>query len=790
MKQLSLILASNLLLSLYVLAQINEQSTEKKTPYEYVNPFIGTGGDGHTYPGATVPFGMVQLGPDTGIKDVLIDRGEAYHWSAGYRYEDQSIVGFSHTHFSGTGHSDLGDVLLMPTVGTLKMKRGSEANPDSGFRSRFDHEFESASPGYYTVDLKDYNIKAEMTVSNRVGLHKYTFPESDQGHIILDLTTSMHNYDGKVIWSELRVENNMTLTGFRQTKGWAPNRYVYFAIEFSRPFQNYGLLDEDEQIKYKGFGFRGSYVENYPHMSGKRLKAHFDFNTKENETIMVKVALSGVSTNGALKNLRSEIPDWNFGKIRSKARKQWENELNKIIIEGTDRDKEIFYTAMYHTLLAPVTYMDVDGQYRGIDQNIHSAEGFTNYTVFSLWDTYRALHPWFTIAQPERTIDMIKSMLAHQEQSVHGILPIWSFHANETWCMIGYHAVPVIADAYAKGIRGFDTQKAYNAIKSSATYENYGELKFYMNRGYIPIDQHSGSSVSKTLEYAYDDWTICMMADSLKEPLDHKTFAKRSQYYQNMFDPSVKFMRGKNADGSWRKDFDPVNPSTLGGGDFTEGNSWQYSWYAPHDVNGLINLMGGEDKFTEKLDSVFELNLDTDKYEHVEDMVGLIGQYAHGNEPSHHIAYLYNYAGKPWKTQERIHQIMNNLVDNSPDGLAGNDDCGQMSAWYIFSAMGFYPVCPGSSEYVFGSPSIPKVTLNLPNKRKFSITAKNLSDKNMYIQKVWLNGELYDKAYLRHESIVAGGNLIYEMGSKPNKNRATSIGSRPYSMSILKSMNE
>ncbi|WP_456457882.1 GH92 family glycosyl hydrolase [Reichenbachiella sp.] len=762
-----------------------QQKKKDKSPYDYVNPFIGTGGDGHTYPGATVPFGMVQPSPDTGIKDLTVDRGAAYHWCAGYRYEDTSIAGFSHTHFSGTGHADLGDILVMPTVGPVNFNRGTAENPDEGYRSRFDHENESAAPGYYQVRLQDYGVNVELTATNRVALHKYTFPESQDAHVLLDLTTSMHDYPGKVIWSQLRVENETTVTGFRQTRGWGATRYVYFAIEFSKPIKNYGLLDEDKEVKYTGFGYRGQHVENYPEKFGKLLKANFDFETKDNEEILMKVAISGVSTEGAMKNLKTEIPHWDFEKVRNEAKSAWENELDQIVIEGSDRDKEIFYTSTYHTMLAPVTYMDVDNKYRGIDQNIYTAEGFTNYTIFSLWDTYRALHPLFTIIQPERTVDMIQSMLVHQEQSVHGLLPVWSFHANETWCMIGYHAVPVIADAYAKGIRGFDEGRALNAMAASATNPQYGGLNYYMDKGYIPFDKHRGSSVSKTLEYAYDDWTISKMAELVGENQTVDTFRERAGYYQNIFDTSVGFTRGKKDDGTWRQDFNPITPSTLGGGDFTEGNAWQYSWYVPHDMNGVINLLGGEENFTAKLDSVFEVQLDKSKFDHVEDMVGLIGQYAHGNEPSHHIAYLYNYGGKPWKTQERIHQIMNNLVDNTPDGLAGNDDCGQMSAWYVFSSLGFYPVCPGSNEYVFGSPSVQAAVINLSDGSAFEIKAKNLSKKNIYIQGVKLNGKPYNKSYLRHEDLMKGGTLEYQMGSKPNKSWASAIENRPFSMSAL-----
>lgn len=748
---------------------------EGKTPYDYVNPFIGTGGEGHTYPGATVPFGMVQLSPET---DAPPFRG-GFRYCAGYQYGDTSILGFAHTHFSGTGHSDMGDVLLMPTVGPLQLDPGTKENPDAGYRSRFSHDEESASPGYYSVVLKDSNIKAELTATNRVGVHKYTFPQSDSAHIILDLVSSIYNYDGKVLWSQLRVENNRMVTGFRQTKGWAANRYVYFAIEFSKPFESYGIRNEQEE-QYKGFGKTGKLLENYPDVAGRKLKAYFNFKTSANEVIYVKVAISSVGIDGALKNLQAEVPGWDFEGVRAMAKRAWETELNKIIVEGSRKDKENFYTAAYHTMLAPVTYMDVDGHYRGLDQNIHVARGFTNYHIFSLWDTYRAEHPLFTITQPQRDGDMIQSMLAHQQQSVHKLLPIWSFGANETWTMIGYHAVPVIADAYLKGIRNFDAQAAFSAMKRSATYAPYGGLGAYMKYGYVPIDLET-EAASKTLEYAYDDWTIAQMARFLRQQKDYAEFYKRAASFRKIYDPATGFMRAKKADGSFREPFDPIYAQY--GSDYTEGNAWQYTWYVPQDVEGLIQLMGGREKFIEKLDTLFVLKGDEAKYKQVEDIAGLIGQYAHGNEPSQHIAYLYNYAGAPWKTQARIHQIMTGLFNNTPDGISGNEDCGQMSAWYIFSSMGFYPVCPASLEYIIGKPGLKKAVINLAGGKTFTIIANNLSDTNIYIQSAMLNGRKYEQSYLRHEDIMRGGRLVFEMGRVPNKQWASAREDAPYSMS-------
>ncbi|WP_394826030.1 GH92 family glycosyl hydrolase [Pendulispora albinea] len=741
----------------------------------FVKPFIGTGGEGHTYPGATVPFGMVQLSPETDVRYFK----ESFRWAAGYRYSDKTILGFSHTHFSGTGHSDLGDVLLMPTVGPLQLEPGTPDDPDSGYRSRFSHEDESASPGYYAVLLKDPQVKVELTATNRVGMHRYTFPQSEQSHIVLDLVSSIYNYDGKVLLSQLRVESPTVVTGFRQTRGWAKNRGLYFAIEFSKPFKGYGIESGADE-EYKGFGKSGKLLQNYPEASGKKLKAYFDFDTAAGETIQLKVAISSVGIDGALANLRAEIPDWNFDAVRRAARESWSRELAKVDVDGEEKKKNIFYTSLYHTMLAPVTYMDVDGRYRGLDQSIHKVDGFTNYHIFSLWDTFRALHPLFTILQPERDGDMIRSMLAHREQSVHHILPIWSFGSNETWCMIGYHAVPVIADAYLKGIRSFDPQAAFEAMKSSASYAAYGGLGDYMKYGYVPIDREK-EGASKTLEYAYDDWTIAAMAKGLGRTEDGQEFGKRAAYFRHVFDTSTGFMRAKKSDGRFREPFDPVYAQY--GSDYTEGNALQYSFFVPHDVQGLIELMGGRERFLERLDQLFTMKVSDEKFKQVEDISGLIGQYAHGNEPSQHIAYLYSYAGQPWRTQERIHQIMTTLFDDTPEGISGNEDCGQMSAWYIFSALGFYPVCPGTLEYVIGTPTFPRATLNLAGGKTFTVLADNVSDTNIYVQSVTLNDQKYDKSYLRHEDIMKGGTLHFVMGPHPNREWAIAPASAPYSMS-------
>lgn len=736
---------------------------------QYVNPLIGTQEMGHVFPGACVPFGMVQLSPDTDTIPYAVDgkyTGTVYRYCAGYQYNDKTIVGFSHTHFSGTGHSDLGDFLIMPTVGKLQLNPGTADKPESGYRSRFSRETEKAVPGYYRVKLEDYNIDAEMTTTERVGFHQYTFPKSDEAHIILDLTHGIYNYDGKVLWSQVRVENDTLVTGYRITSGWARTNYLYFAMVFSKPIENYGSRNEEELV-YKGFWRKFDQENNFPEMAGRRLKTHFDFKTKDGEKIKIKFALSAVSTEGALKNLRAELPHFDFEKVKADAKTKWQNELERITIDAPTEKKVTFYTSLYHTAINPVQYMDVDGQYRGIDHNIHKADGFVNYSVFSLWDTYRALHPLFTIIQPERTSDMVQSMLAHYDQSVHKMLPVWSHFGNENWCMIGYHAVPVIADAWVNGIRGFDGKKALEACVSSATNKIYGNLDDYMKLGYIPFEKNANGS-SMTLEYAYDDWTIAQLAKSMGENEIAAQFEKRSHNWKNLFNEQTGFAGAKHADGSWKTPFDALHTANEG---FIEGNSWNYSLYVPHNIPALIAKMGGNNRFSEHIDSLFSMYLPDEYFAETEDVTreGLIGCYVHGNEPSHHVAYMYNWAGKPWKTQERVHQIVNTMYLNKPDGLCGNDDCGQMSAWYIFSSLGFYPVCPGSGEYSIGSPSVNEARIQLAGGKTLTMKANKLSDKNIYIQSVTLNGKPVLSPTLLHRDLVTGGELVFEMGSRPNK---------------------
>jgi predicted alpha-1,2-mannosidase len=734
---------------------------------DFVNPFTGTHHMGHTYPGATVPFGMVQLSPDTDT--IPYSGGEGYNrdvyaYCAGYQYSDQTICGFSHTHFSGTGHSDLGDFLLMPTTGPLKLNPGTRVHPETGYRSRFSHEKEIASPGYYSVMLDDYDILAELTATERVGFHRYTYHNEGETNLVLDMAAGIYNYPGKNIWQFIRVENDTLITGYRQTRGWARTRYIYFAMVVSKPISSYGY-ENKESVIYNGFYRKFNEKENFPEMVGANVKAWFRFNMRAGEQLQVKMALSAVSTEGAMKNLATEIPHFDFEQTRNEARAKWNRELGRIEVSGSTKVKQNFYTSLYHAFLSPTIYMDADGKYRGLDQNIHRAEGFINYSTFSLWDTYRALHPLLTIVQQKRTSDMINSMLAHRRQSVHGILPVWSHQANENWCMIGYHAVPVIADAMMKDIGGFDVDKALQAMDASATYAPYDGIGDYMKYGYAPADLTSNSA-SKTLEYAFDDWCIARAAEKTGHRGLAGIYNRRARSFEQIYDSSTGFMRPKLSDGSWQQDFDPLKTEGQG---FIEGNAWNYSLYVPHDPARLIEWAGGNEKFTAHLDTLFTMKLDEKHIKESEDIDkrGIIGNYVHGNEPSHHVPYLYSFAGAHWKTQQRVHQIMDGLYDTTPGGLPGNDDCGQMSAWYIFSALGFYPVCPGSNEYILGSPAVEQAVLHLENGRTFTIIASNANAKNIFVDSISLNGKPHKAFYIRHETIMAGGEMVFHMSANP-----------------------
>lgn len=756
------------------------QGVAEKQPIDYVNPIIGTNGMGHTFPGACVPFGIVQLSPETDTIPHNVDgryQGKVYEYCAGYQHRDKTIVGFSHTHLSGTGHSDLGDILIMPTTGKIQTNPGTADAPEAGYRSRFSHDTEKCSPGYYEVKLEDYDILAQLTATQRVGVHRYTFP-SGQAQFILDLGHGIYNYQGKTLWSYLRVENDTLLTGYRITNGWARQNYTYFAISLSEPIQSYGYNDK-QRMKYSGFWRKNDIHHNFPDMAGREMTAYFRFNLPASRQLTIKVALSAVSQSGALANLRAEAAGLSFDQVKQRATERWTKELTGLEIEGTDDQKALFYTSLYHTMINPSVYMDVDGKYRGNDMDIHQADGFTNYTIFSLWDTYRAEHPLLNLIKPKQGADMAESMIRIQQQSALDLLPVWYLMANEGWCMSGYHAVSVLSDVAKKlGIK--DKKMMLEAMNATANSKWMEGLTDYIQYGYVPYDR-CGTSASNTLEYAYDDWTIYQAALDAGNKEMAETFKKRALNYRNVFNPAIGLACPKYKDGSWKKDFSPLQ--TYGEG-FIEGNSANYSFHVPHDVKGMIACFGGDKKFIERLDNLFAEPLDKKYYEDNEDIEEecLLGGYVHGNEPSHHIPYLYAWTSQPWKSQYWLREIMNRMYVNNIDGLHGNDDCGQMSAWYIFTAMGFYPVCPGSDQYVLGAPYVPSCKLTLPNGKLFLIKAPGVSDKKRYVKEVRLNGKLYDKLYLTHADIMAGGTLEFIMSATPNRKRCVASG-KPYSLS-------
>ena len=737
---------------------------------KYVKPIIGTEKMGHTYPGATVPFGAVQLSPETDTISYEVNskyNGEVYKYCAGYKYEDKTIVGFSHTHLSGTGHSDLGDFLIMPTQGKLQLNPGIASDSKSGYRSAYAHSNETAEAGYYKVKLDDDNIIAEMTTSTRVGMHQYTFSKSDESHIILDLMAGIYNYEDKNIWTYVRVVNDTLITGYRQTMGWARTRTVYFAMTFSKPFINYGQRNYDDKQAYRGFWGKFDQTNNFPEIAGKNIRMFFDFKTEEAEKIKIKFALSSVSQGNALENMQTEIIDWDFEKVKTEAQNSWNAELNKIKIDASEAVKTNFYTALYHTFINPTVYTDVNGEYKGLDQEVHVANGFTNYSTFSLWDTYRALHPLFNIIQPSRNNDMLKSMMAHYKESALHMLPIWSHYANDNWCMSGYHSVSVIADAIIKGNYNGDANEALDACVITAKHRNYEGIGTYMDLGFIPAEK-SGISVSNTLEYAYDDWCIAQLANKLNRKDVYSEFMKRSNNWQNNFNSVTGFMQPKLANGTFKPNFDAL--STNGQG-FIEGNSWNYSFFVPQDPKELVAKMGGSKNFTSRLNTLFSMNLPDSFFAETEDITreGIIGGYVHGNEPAHHVAYFYNWTNEPWKTQFQVRKILNMQYKPTPDGLGGNDDCGQMSAWYIFSSLGFYPVAPGSTAYALGSPIVNNAVLTLENGNTFTIQVVNQKDKNVYVQKVVLNGKTLSTLFINHSDITEGSKLTFYMGPKPKK---------------------
>jgi len=745
-------------------------------PLPFVDPMIGTGPEGHTFPGATAPFGMVQLSPDT---DATCRIRDCYAHAAGYSYHDPTIQGFSHTHFSGAGHSDLGDILVMPQVGEVKLDPGNPAVPASGYRQPFSHATETASPGYYAVTLARSGIRAELTAGTRVGIHRYGFPAGQDAHLLIDLRSSLYDYPGKILWSGLRLRADGTLTGFRETRGWAPGRKLYFAMRFSAPPTGHAFLDRDEDVPYKGFQGPGRGTDALAEKLGKALEARLDFG-KLTAPLEVRVALSGVDEAGAIANLDAEDAD--FDTVRARTETAWREALGAVEITAPAPMRTNVYTALYHALLAPSVWSDVDGRYRGPDDQVHEAKGFTFRSTFSLWDTFRAEHPLLTLIQPERTTsDVVNSLIASQRESPDGILPVWQFAGRETWTMIGYHAVPVIADAYMKGIRGFDPDAALAAMVASADYAPYGGLGDYMRLGYVPIDREP-EAASKTVEYAYDDWTIARMARAMGKADIAARFAARAGNWRNSFDAQSGWLRARLSGGSFREPFDPTAINY--GSDYTEGNAWQYSWFVPQDQAALFALLGGDDKAIAKLDAMFDYDVSTLDYSHAEDIAGLIGQYIHGNEPSHHVAYLYVHAGAPWRTQARLKQIVESQYRPTPDGLSGNDDLGQMSAWLVFTALGFYPVTPGSNQYVIGRPFVERAVLNLPNGKRFTVETEGLSDANAYVGRVVLNGAPLTRTWITDAEIRAGGTLRFVMQAEPNMAWGARKAARPYSRSV------
>ena len=723
----------------------------------HVDPFIGSGGHGHVFVGASVPFGAVQVGP--------ANFHQGWDWCSGYHFSDDVLAGFSHLHLGGTGIADLGDILLMPYTGELATGPGSRKDPDAGYASRYSHDREQARPGFYAVDLLDHDVHVELTATERVGLHRYRFPADRRAHLAIDL--QFENGGGRVVESRLRRVDETTIVGYRRSKGWAKDQRVFFALKSSKPFAEFRIFLGDRAVG-------GESAE------GQGLRAIGTYEGSPGE-VLVRVGISPVSEENALANLEKEAGTADFDAVAAAAKAAWNDQLGRIQIEADDRTKRIFYTALYHTMIAPALFNDHNGDYRGADGEIHRNPGFDTYTIFSLWDTYRAAHPLFTLTQPERVGQFIQTMLAIRDQQ--GKLPVWHLMGNETDTMVGYHAVPVVVDAYFKGLLDADPERAFEAIRNSAMQDERG-LDAVKEVGYIPAERH-GESVAMAMEYAIDDWCIAQMAKALGKQEDEPYFSGRAKAYREYFDPATKFMRGKLSDGTWREPFDPV-ASSHRRDDYCEGNGWQYLWLVPHDPEGLIDLLGGDEAFGEKLDQLFAV--ESVKSEGASaDISGLIGQYAHGNEPGHHTTYLYAFVGQQWKTAKLVRQILTTLYSDQPDGLSGNEDCGQMSAWYVFSALGIYPVNPVAGVYVFGSPIVDKATIAVPGGKSFTIVAKNNSPVNLFIESVELNGKPYGKSYITHPDIIAGGELTFVMGPEPNKAFGNAPEDRPQSVVMSRS---
>lgn len=732
----------------FITACHTPQSTTTEKLTDYVDPFIGTGGHGHVFPGATTPFGMVQLSPVNGVN--------GWDWVSGYHISSTEITGFAHMCLSGTGIGDLADIMIIPASREVvsDTTAGGRHFIDA-YKSRFSHDQEEAKAGYYMVKLQDSGIKAELTAAPRTGFHQYTFDQGGTGSIIIDLAHAI-NWDSPTD-TYIKQESATTFVGYRKSKGWANDQWVYFAIETEKPVKNFATI-------------KGGLLSDGQEVSGKDARAALTFDVKAGEAIRMKVGLSSASIDGAKKSVQQEITHWDFNKARLAAEARWETELQKIKVKTSTEDlKTVFYTALYHSMVAPALHTDLNGEYKGLNGQINKADGFTRYTIFSLWDTFRANHPLFTITQPEKVHDFIHSFMAIYRES--GLLPVWELVGNETNCMIGYHSIPVITDAWLKGmITDIPGEELLAAMVKSAMQDK-GGLKQLREYGYIPAELEN-ESVSKALEYAYDDWCIAQMAKAVGNDEVYNTFIERAGFYKNHFDASTGFMRGKHANGKWKEDFDPLFTKHRDD-EYTEGNAWQYSWFAPHDINGLVQLHGSKEAFVAKLDELFTIE-DGLKGEHASpDISGLIGQYAHGNEPSHHVAYMYNYVGMPWKSAEKLRQIMTTMYSSKTDGLCGNEDCGQMSAWYVLSSMGFYPVNPADGNYILGSPLFDESTIQLANGQTFTIIAKNNSKENIYVQSATLNGQPLLKSWFTHKELTQGSILELEMGPQPGTNWGT-----------------
>nr|WP_044654397.1 GH92 family glycosyl hydrolase [Bacteroides acidifaciens] len=722
----------------------------------YVDPYIGSGYHGHVFVGTSVPYGMVQLGPNN------IHKG--WDWCSGYHYSDSILIGFSHTHLSGTGCTDLGDILIMP-LNEIRTPRGNQDDIRDGYASRYSHDNEIARPEYYSLLLDRYDIKAELTATDRVGFHRYTYPDGKPASILIDLRegNGSNAYD-----SYIRKIDDYTVEGYRYVRGWSPSRKVYFVLKSDKKIEQFTAYDDNTPKPWN-------------QLKVASVKSVLTFGYEKE--VKVKVAISSVSCANALMNLQAELSHWDFDKTVKMSADRWNKQLARMSVE-TDNEpaKRIFYTAHYHTMIAPTLYCDVNGEYRGMNDMIYTDPKKANYTTLSLWDTYRALHPLMTIVQPEMVDKVVNSMLSiyHQQDK----LPIWPLMSGETNQMPGYSSVPVIADAYLKGFTGFDAEEALQAMKATATYEKQNGIPYVMEKGYIPADKvHEATSIA--MEYAVDDWGIAAMAHKMGKYEDAATYAKRAHYYKNYFDSSIHFIRPKLEDGSWRTPYDPAR-SIHTVGDFCEGNGWQYTFFAPQDPYGLIGLFGGDKPFTAKLDNFFTNN-DSMGEGASSDITGLIGQYAHGNEPSHHVAYLYAYAGEQWKTAEKVRFIMDEFYTDKPDGIIGNEDCGQMSAWYLLSSMGLYQVNPSDGIFVFGSPYFKKVEMKVRGGKTFTVEAPNNNKENIYIQKVYLNGKPYNKSYITYDDIINGSTLKFVMGKKPNKNFGKAPANRPV---VLNKINE